>query len=61
MPRDAAAGIEMAGSDQTTGSQRPDGLEMLYRADGLLELRAGGDGDDGDRWIAIDDPVEVRQ
>ena len=51
----------MAGSDQSTGRHRPDGLEMLYRADGLLELRAGEDGEDGDRWIAVDEPVEIRR
>ncbi|WP_259372678.1 hypothetical protein [Natranaeroarchaeum sulfidigenes] len=33
-------------------------VELVYHADGGLELR---DGVDTDRWIATDSPVEVRQ
>jgi hypothetical protein len=49
----------MDGPDQSAGRQRPDGLEMLYRADGRLELRSPTDG--GGRWIATDEPVELRR
>lgn len=35
-----------------------DDIELVYRADGGIELR---DGVDTERWIAADSPAEVRR